>query len=214
MYPFVRREELLSKYLKYLPTPSWWASVQHGIVLTGLLAPLTALDDVGTVYIPSTNSPEFDSKYPWGSCPDIDNNISWSDVKVVHDGYELSRQEKIKYIKDNYIQQGKKLSNIKVCSSSTVDGNCGRCFKCYQTMVGLLLEGLNPNEYGFSIDTESLELVKQYIIKSKFDPDEYSLWRDIQTHIPEKIERDLHGSYGFFNWFKDFGIREASSPGK
>ena len=71
MYSFVNKDALVSKYGKYLPTLSWWGSVQHGIVLTGILALLTVLDNVQTVYVPSTNAPKFDSKHPWGSCPDI-----------------------------------------------------------------------------------------------------------------------------------------------
>src|SRR5208337_2111719 len=103
---FLNERQLLEDFGRYLPQPSWWASVQHGMGLLGLCAPLTAHRGANKVYIASTANKNMMKNRgdPWGSHPDIDGNVSWADVKVVHDSIEWSRQEKIGFAVKKYIE--------------------------------------------------------------------------------------------------------------
>ena len=209
----------------------WWPDVAHAIVLTGLRAPLTQKSNIGTLLIASSHTREF--KYPWGTDPSIANNIRWADVHVVHDGYELSRQQKIRHVLKNYIAgpDGDKVLKVLTvefaCESSAACGKCAKCvssdgcIKCLRNIVGLSLENIDPNLCGFNVDMETFDFIKQGFIEGDFiksgilirtkasilgKADELFFLEDIQRHIPEIIDHDLYNSKEFFQWFKNFDI--------
>src|SRR4030043_84540 len=74
----------------------WWGGAAAGLFLLGMCAPLTAVREIRTVIIASSYTRDF--KEVSAFHPSIDNNISWADASVLHDGYELSRQQKLKYL--------------------------------------------------------------------------------------------------------------------
>jgi len=182
----------------------WWGPVAHGLMLLGLGAPLTVINRIGTIFIASTHTKDF--KASWGSHPSIDNNVQWADVHILHDGYDLSRHEKIRYLTlhQDY------LPYLRACYSSRAYFNCGHCEKCLRTMTALILEGVNPANYSFNINiNEKFYLnVKNCFLKGRLrlGEDEVFMWTDIQNHIPEELKNDLHGSKEFFRWFRKFDL--------
>lgn len=179
----------------------WWGAVSHGIMLLSLIAPLTT-DRIGTVLIAATRTEN--NNMPWGSHLSIDNNIAWADVNVVHDGYKLSRQEKVRHI----AKSPEYLSYLRVCYSSCSDYNCSHCEKCLRTITALTLEGIDPKSCNFNIDGNSFHYIKDCFIKGKFTGEAgmISMWADIQTHIPENFDAGLDGGKEFFRWFKEFDL--------
>ncbi len=75
---------------------------------------------------------------PWGSHPLLDSNYSSCDLKIRHDGANLSRFEKTKLIHDQDVP----LKYLRVCNlikKYTSDAqNCGVCAKCVKTKLALL----------------------------------------------------------------------------
>jgi len=203
---------------------NWWMNLSHGIVLSGLCAPLTCVENIGTLLLASSFTSEFN--YPWGSHPLIDNNICWADTRVVHDGYEMTRQEKIRYILKEYIKKTGNYPVLRVCMNYEATGaNCRKCEKCCRSITGLVLEDIDPNKCGFNVDARTLNFVKGSLINAKFFGRKalaerraklinriYPVfeWEDIQNHIPEIIDNDLYDSKKFFEWFKYFDIRRCS----
>lgn len=192
---------------------SWWGSVSHGLILSGLCAPLTAINDIRALIIASSYFPDM---RPWGSHPYIDNNVKWSDVNILHvdDPHAdrlMSRQEKIKYLKDF----SKGLSYLRVCWSQYKQYNCGYCEKCLRTIVGLINEGIDPKICNFEIKDDILDFVKISLIKGMVDIKESGLcdWEDIQNHISMSTidnDTDLDRKYKskeFFRWFKTFDLQ-------
>ena len=187
----------------------WWGSVSHGLTLLGLTAPLTVLKKIKTVIIASTHTKDF--KEPWGSHPLIDSNIRWADVRVVHDGYELSRHEKIRYY---IVRHQQYLPYLKVCNYSRRNYNCGYCEKCLRTIIALLLEGIDPkyirSAFDVKINEDFFNYVKNCFLKGKIHmgKDETFMWTDIQKHIPESIQTDMQALEEFFVWLKGFNLSE------
>ncbi|MFB9057614.1 hypothetical protein ACFFU9_12770 [Mariniflexile ostreae] len=131
----------------------WWGKVQHGLSLIGVLAPLSYIKGYGNIYIASSYTKDID--IAWGSTPLSDEKISWAGIKVFHDGYELKRQDKVDLISQFSIENKSKFK-LRVCYSELrTQFNCGKCEKCYRTILGLILNGENPNNYGFNVN-ESL----------------------------------------------------------
>lgn len=162
---------------------SWFAQINHGTLFTGLCAPLTVGSNIGTLLIASTYTHEFE--YPWGSHPLIDNNISWNGCNTIHDGFELSRQQKIRLLKD-YVEShnGQIVWDTLViipdhCFSDSgsirqakdVCGKCEACLhskgeKCLYNITGLVLENIDPNKCGFNVDNEFFYFIKRSFIKN------------------------------------------------
>ena len=205
---------------------NWWMNLSHGIVLSGHCAPLTYLHGISTLFLASSFTSDFN--YAWGSHPLIDNKIRWANTKIVHDGFDTTRQEKIKHILKKYINETGEYPKLKVCSNYQIRGqNCSKCEKCSRTIVGLLSEAIDPDKCGFNITPGTLSYIKKSLQNGGFfgrrGIAERSVklidriypifeWEDIQRHLPEQINwDDNYGSMNFLNWFRHFDIRRRAT---
>ena len=128
----------------------WWGKVQHGLSLIGSLAPLSLIKGYQDIFIASSYTEQID--IAWGSTPQIDEKISWAGIKVHHDGYELKRQDKVDLI-TKFSSDAESNFKLRVCYSELRNAfNCSACEKCYRTILGLILNGKDPNNYGFDVD--------------------------------------------------------------
>jgi len=142
----------------------WWIHVFHSTVLTGISAPLTGVENISTLLIASSNTKKYN--IPYGSHLYIDNKLKWADVQVVHDGSELTRQEKIRYVLKDHILKSGDYPFIRSCVCAS-GNNCGKCEKCFRTIAGLVLENINPNQCGFNnVNAETFNLIKENVIKN------------------------------------------------
>ena len=193
---------------------SWWANVQHGLSLLSMCAPLTAIRDIQTVYIASsaTRAPSHSLDVPWGSHPLVDNSIAWADVKGAHDGESLSRQEKIRYEIKPFIERTGNYPRLVICNEAERGNaiNCGRCEKCCRTIVGLALEGIDPNRCGFEVDGRTFGRIRRKLLLRPlhFADTVPGMWKDLQRAIPESIAYDLYGSKKFFEWLRTYELSD------
>lgn len=127
---------------------NWWGKIQHGMALISLIAPLSFVKGIRTVMIASSNTGEV--SFGWGSTSETDEKVRWANSQVIHDGFQFRRTDKI----DNVVNFGKRTGQnvkLRVCYSEWRDGyNCSECPKCQRTILGLLLSGANPADFGFS----------------------------------------------------------------
>jgi len=165
---------------KLLPTLGWWGMVQHGIALTALTAPLSYTKGYNNVYIASSNPrKEGYGIVIMGSMPEIDNCMKWgNNTQVIHDGVELTRQEKVDFIINKTKNQIKPL--LRVCYSdikSTL--NCSVCEKCLRTILAIMIAGGNPNEYGFNISIDIFNRLNITVLNGYQTPGIQSDWKEI-----------------------------------
>lgn len=185
MRSFIDTTMLLAHYKRYLHD-NWFCCVQHGLALLGQCAPLAYTLGIDRIYLAATHSESFDR--PWGSHPSIDDAVAWSGTTARHDGYDLTRQEKIERIA-SYIRDEHEELTIRSCYQSEVGGNCNRCEKCARTAVGLLLAELDPNRHGYTVDGESFDRIRRQLEAGDWTlgPDERFMWDDLQRHAdPER----------------------------
>jgi hypothetical protein len=167
--------------------PGWWGGVQHGMGFAGLVAPLARQLEISKCYIASSHSVDFTT--PWGSDPRIDNHIRYAGVSFWHDGYEYTRHAKLATLINEIRTKGLKRPTLRVCymNASNAGANCCVCEKCSRTITSLLIEGENPNEYGFSVPIDRfIRTVKISFAKTQFIFAANTLfhWRD--TSAPSK----------------------------
>jgi len=192
----------------------WYTRVMHGLAFIGLCAPLTYIEKVDKLYIASSYTA--DAKIPWGSHPDIDNNIEWTGTKVQHDGYELSRQNKM-FLFSDYIRRKKLNLQFSSCTdilsrklfSPGVGKNCNHCEKCSRTILGLELAGLDPNEHGFSIDEQTFPRIKRNLEGRvwQFGDDEVYMWTDLQKHARNVKEIRHQEAKVFIEWLNGVDVK-------
>lgn len=157
----------------------WWHGVQHGVGLLSLLAPLVP---AGVVVISASRSEESAGR-PIGSSPELDTSLRWGGTKVVHHGFEASRQDKVEAI----VAAGSPEPHLRVCFSDhyALGTNCERCEKCLRTFAGVVVAGGDPTKYGFTRTcTSGSEFIQRRFRSYRLPFAEHtaSHWRDIRDH--------------------------------
>lgn len=185
---------------------SWYSAVGHGLGLLGLCAPLCSQRGIDTLYIAATHSHSFTE--PWGSHPTIDNNVRWSGTTAIHDGYELTRQQKVERIAQFIREEDPELT-IRTCTHADgAGGNCSQCEKCYRTIVGLVIAGIDPRNHGYAVTAETFPSIREGFESGEWvlSADERFMWEDLQAAAPQESPLDFHGADEFFAWLADADI--------
>lgn len=125
----------------------WWHGFQHGLGLIGHAAPIAYLLGKETVYIASSFTAE-DVGATCASDPSIDNYVRFCGARVMHDGYECSRQDKARNIVRFSCETGTPVK-LRVCWESDGGSNCCTCEKCGRTILELMAEDADPRDFGF-----------------------------------------------------------------
>ena len=99
---------------------------QYGLTLGGIAISL----GFEKVYVASSYT--YSDLFPSGSHPSTDPLWSIENRKIIHDGTELSRSNKMKFIGQNQFV----LDNLQVCWKN-IAHNCGICSKCLRSRAAL-----------------------------------------------------------------------------
>lgn len=195
---FLDTPMLQAHYKRYVDG-AWYSSVGHGLGLLALCAPLADALGLETIYIAASHTEEFDQ--PWGSHPDIDDRVRWTHTRGNHDGFELTRQDKVDLLADYAREEGRTFP-LRTCIVDEAGGNCNECEKCYRTMVGLVLAGLDPGEFGYEMDERTFDEIRTAFEGREFVIDEHTRfhWEDIQDSIDLDREYPVAGATEFFRW--------------
>ena len=179
---------------------SWWHGVKHALGLLGHAAPYVYLHGVSTVYIASTNCPA-DGPVRCASNPLTDNHVRFANARVVHDGFEFSRQGKVRNVAEYVRRTGSRLP-LHVCWESQTGSNCCHCEKCYRTMVGLIAEGEDPLDYGFEHTPRTMPDLQRYLVtncRNMVALQDY--WTHIQKRLAEhRVELRNHMYWKNVKW--------------
>lgn len=180
----------------------WWHGFQHGIGLIGHVAPYIYKNNISKVYIAASFTIREKGQVTCASDPTIDDKVRFCGAKVKHDGYEASRQDKIKAICE-YSRRNNTEIPLRVCWESSGGSNCCKCEKCYRTLFGIIAEKENPRKYGFNYtDKEFEEIVddlKNRIFISNFR------WKYIQDEFRNNY--NIHEVDKNLRWFYKTDIK-------
>ena len=184
---------------------NWRADIASGFIALGLVAPIT-VERIQKILYASTFPKNYISTHSRSEHFLADNDFSWADLDVVYDG-EVTRQEKIHFLRNTPHY----LKNLLVCFlpiQSPNPKNCGFCVKCWRTITGLILEGIDPNECNFHIKNNILDEIKDILKNLTFLFKYRHYFPNIQRHIPDSINDDeisrKYNAKQFFEWFKDY----------
>lgn len=199
-FRMVIHEEMLSQFVKE-SGDGWWHGFQHGVALISHIAPLAYCFGIKTDYIASSYPEYMKGQYTCASDPTIDNYMYFCGCNTIHDGYELDRQEKVRYIIKKS-QQGYP-SKLRVCWQSDGGENCCECEKCYRTILEIVSEKGNPSEYGFDWNEASIKKCRKKMLNKitmqNFDIKQY--FYPIRENLLKN--RDNIADYEKYMWFTE-----------
>lgn len=158
-------EVLLSKAYSQQLKDGWWHGVKHALALLGHVAPYAYCQGISTVYIASSNCPA-DGVVRCASNPTTDNHVRYAGCQVKHDGFEYSRQDKVRNVVNFAKETGKQIT-LHACWQSQSGSNCCHCEKCYRTIAAILAEGADPVAFGFYEAKQTLPDMQRYIVGEK-----------------------------------------------
>lgn len=165
---------------------SWWHGFQHGIGVISHAAPIAYAMKKKNVYFASSFTPN--EHVTCASYYTIDNYLKFCGIKVIHDGAELTRQDKVHQIVEFCKKNNKKIS-LRVCWQETKKNNCCECEKCWRTIIELISEGANPQEYGLKYTKKQLKDCRKIYYDEKNVPDFSKEWyRIAQEKLRENIK--------------------------
>lgn len=184
---------------------TWWFSFQHSMAFLGCAVVAGFHYNVKTIYIASSYT--IGQQFSCVSDPRTDSEIKCASIDVVHDGYELSRQNKVKYITEYCKKKGCSVK-LRVCSFNA--GNCCFCEKCLRSMLSIVAEGgEDMKEYGFYFEGSLLSQLETFLEQHIVDIDDAHVvyWNDIIARMKENYENIKHKDvYDFlmnFNFEKE-----------
>lgn len=152
----------------------WWGHIQHGQGLLGLLAPLSHVMGASTCYIAGGSFMD-----AWGSTGLGDQTLAWASTRCVHDAEGMTRQAKAGMMARRAKELGRKIA-VRICYSGLrPEGNCGRCEKCYRTILNFVLEGADPRDFGLPMDSTTYEGVFDKLLPLKSGRGIVPCWQEI-----------------------------------
>ncbi|MGH2901344.1 MAG: hypothetical protein ACRDMZ_21885 [Solirubrobacteraceae bacterium] len=155
-----------------------WTRLSHGAALAGVALALGGM--FHTVLIPSSASQR--DLRPWGSHPDTDVMFTSSRTRIIHDGSEWRRAEKTEIVARSDLA----LRHLRVCYESPHGTNCGKCKRCYRTM--LALEAVGALENCATFDRGMLDMRRAARIYCRDDTDrkQFGFVRDLAAREGRK----------------------------
>lgn len=188
-----------------------WYGFLHSMAFIGIAIPLAYLRGYSTIYIASSNTKG-------------QNNVCASDIttdslhrfcssgNVVHDGFELNRQDKIRVIV-NYKREIGHPYPLHVCSFN--DRNCCECEKCFRTVINLIAENEDPREYGFLINGSMTNHWKKVMLEKLglwgITLEKRVYWPFVKSRMRENYENISDKE--FVDWFLNFDFDKAKREG-
>jgi len=160
----LNRVILNEKYERILKI-RWWLGVQHLIALAGLSAPCNYVKNITTQYIAPSFSEETKTEHtPY---PENVDCIRYFGCQVRQDA-AIERQKKVRRIVDERTNSGFRM-DLHVCFRAQNGKNCCICEKCTITILELIAEGANPNDYGFETDNNIIETCIERCSRDTYD---------------------------------------------
>ena len=183
---------------------TWWFGFQHSMAFLGCAVVTGYHYKVKSIYIASSYT--MGQQFLCVSDPRIDSEIKCASMNVIHDGYELSRQNKVRAI-TGYCKETGQSVRLRVCSFN--DHNCCMCEKCFRSMLAIAAEGgEDMKEYGFTFDGTLLSQLKKFLQEHIVDLDGAHVvyWYDIIARMKENYENMKHKEV--YDFLKNFDFEK------
>lgn len=194
------------KYHKILGD-SLWHGFQHSMNFITIAMPIAYIKKIRSVYIASSFSLGH-----YGQCasyPTTDVEYKFAqNGRCVHDAFELSRQDKVRYLVDYQKKSGKPYP-VRVCSFNYT--NCCECDKCFRSVLEIVAENGDVKNFGFDIQGNLKDYYSDVMARKMI---QFGVAGESKKHWPDSIARmrqnyDSLDQKEFVDWFLNFDFVKA-----
>ena len=199
------KADLMTKYIhKQKISNSWWRGFQHSLAFLGCAAVAGYHMRVSRLYIGSSHT--FGEHAQIVSDPRIDGAVDVASMITIHDSYDLSRQDKVRFLCHQQKLLGQTIP-LRVCSFN--DRNCYACEKCLRTMLAIAAEGGDLQKFGFMLPDSFLNVLKAFLKKSvlEVDPIHEIFWKKIVARMEENC--DCLKELEVYEYLKDYDFEKS-----
>lgn len=202
--------EIDKRYCNNINT-SYWYGFLHSMAFLSISTTIAWINDISNLMIASSFTKDRANVH-CGSYITTDYEFRFATSgKTIHDGFELSRQQKVQIIAD-FQRHTNKPYFFQACSFN--DHNCCKCEKCFRTIIELIAEGVEPSDFGFIIeDSQKSHWTK--IIQS-----DIALWgvkkESYYYNIAKLRMKENYANIKdkeFVDWFLNFDFEKAKKEG-
>ncbi len=202
----VNKPEFDKRFHKILHD-SLWSGFQHSMEFISIASAYCFKHNIPTIYIAS--SIPMGEYEMCGSHVTTDSEFRFAtNGQCIHDGSELTRQDKVHVIIENCDKINGKYP-LKVCSFN--DKNCCDCDKCFRSILGIVAEGGNIENFGFHIEGSLKEhwekIFKDHGQKFNIRGESSLHWPAIRRRMLENYDNILYKD--FADWFMNFDFLSA-----
>ena len=186
---------------------SWWHGFSHSMSFISISIPMAYRNNCMEILIASSFTIGDSRVCASYATTDIEFKFC-SYGKTVHDGFELSRQDKLKAVVD-YQRSMNKPFPLKVCSFN--EDNCCHCEKCFRTIAGIIAEGGDPKNFGFNIKGKIRDYFIDYFTHNMqffgIKNESISHWPHIKKRIISNMDNVIYKD--FAEWFLSYDFVTA-----
>ncbi|MFC6905724.1 hypothetical protein [Halalkalicoccus tibetensis] len=197
---------MLNLYYRHLLNDSWDRTMYFGLGYPGFTAPITYLEGITELHQSVDYLPH--DRFPNSARPRLVENLRWADTVVESGSVGLTRQDKIERIGDYFA--GKDTAwRISSCDEGGESSLCcNECGTCLHTIIGFIVAGYDPADYGFDVDEGTFDRVKAHLNEQEFHADSVKarFWLELQDRAdPDRVDHSP-AAVEFVEWFADAPI--------
>lgn len=152
----------------------WWATIAHSLSMASTVIPWTYKKEIRSIYLGSTHAKK-EISYDANNAELLDAISNEICSIRIADG-DLVRNDKVTKIV-RWKQETKAPIQLKVCWRRVAGKNCSSCEKCYRTILNILSNHGDPNEFGFEVDANVLLGIKKCLETHRVGT---AFWKPIQ----------------------------------
>lgn len=183
---------------------SLWHGFLHSMAFITCAIPIAFKNSVNEIIIASSLTTGLNFLCASNSTTDSEFRFA-SHGFVLHDGFELHRQNKIQVITDFQRKIGHPYF-MRVCSFH--ETNCCACEKCFRTVLGIVAENSDPEDFGFNINKSLKEhwqdVMDKHIALMGFSSERALHWPHIIKKMKENYSAMSKDKQEFVDWFLTF----------
>lgn len=187
---------------------TWWHGFVHSMAFISIAIPYAFKNNVPEIIIASSLTTGLNHLCASNSTTDSEFCYAGTGY-TLHDGFELNRQDKIHIICE-YQKKIKAPYPIRVCSFR--DCNCCECEKCFRTVLGIVAETANPNDFGFyfscTLKEHWQDVMTRRIAMMGFGSEQVIHWPHIKRRMIENYNQMTEEQKEFVDWFLTFDFNK------
>lgn len=183
---------------------SLWHGFQHSMNFISIAIPIAYINGAKNIYIASSFNLGHIGKCASYPTTDIEFKFA-TQGGCVHDAFELSRQDKVRYLVEYQKKSGKPYP-VRVCSFN--DHNCCECDKCFRTVLEIVAENGEVSNFGFDIPGNLkdyyADVMNRKIVQFGIEGESQKHWPDTKRRMKENYDSLNPEPKEFVDWFLNY----------